>query len=375
MRRREHLSGNAEGHSHTCKVQAACLHSGDNRHDDGHMSLGHTGEHADDEADAGNNNRHGQRRALKGCDDFVQHLGNCKNLDKVQNAEHVEEHLHVNRSADNFLEPNLTLSEAQDKEQSCSDDAHANGSVHIEENDEDEGEHNRRKRKPQILPALLVFILRAAGFLDSVIFNRADEYEPADAEHEHGEPAKMHDKFAVGDTGNIAGHNHTRNNRAGKFKDVAEPEVDSRLVLARKPQTLACFLHDGRRKTCAAERGQQAEKGGHDGEGDAVAGKNSLQCVHHACECTAGAQLDFQAHYKVQRKKNVIGTRQAQRFDKGLRKIVQLRCFHEPDKKSACEHTGTNGDVLAQHEDNDEHGDGQKYKYIHELPSFSFSDY
>lgn len=39
MRRREHLSGNAEGHSHTCKIQAASLHSGDNRHDDGYMSL------------------------------------------------------------------------------------------------------------------------------------------------------------------------------------------------------------------------------------------------------------------------------------------------------------------------------------------------
>ena len=53
MRRRKHLSGNAKGHSDAGKIQAAGLHSGDNRHDDSNMSLRHTGEHADDEADAG----------------------------------------------------------------------------------------------------------------------------------------------------------------------------------------------------------------------------------------------------------------------------------------------------------------------------------
>ena len=118
----------------------------------------------------------------------------------------------------------------------------------------------------------------------------------------------MHDKFAVGYARDVAGHNHTGDNRAGKFKDMAKPEVDGRLVLARKPQPLACFFDDGRGKACTAERGQQAEEGGHDGEGDAVAGKNSLQSVYHACESTAGAQLYFQAHNKVQCEKNIIGT-------------------------------------------------------------------
>lgn len=143
MRRREHLSCYAEGHRYACKVQAACLHSSDNRHDDSDMSLRHTREHADDEANAGNDDRYRQRRILEGRDDFVQHLRNRQNLDKVKNAEHVEEHLHVNCAADNFFETDLTLCEMQHEEQSRGDNAHADGSVHIEENDKDEGEHNR----------------------------------------------------------------------------------------------------------------------------------------------------------------------------------------------------------------------------------------
>ena len=129
----------------------------------------------------------------------------------------------------------------------------------------------------------------------------------------------MHDKFAVGYAGDIARHNHTRNNRAGKFKDVAEPEVDSRLMVAGESQPLACFLYNRRRETRTAKRGQQAEKGRHNSQRDAVAGKNFLQGMNHASERTAGAQLDFEAHNKVKRKNYVIGARQAQRFGEGPR--------------------------------------------------------
>ena len=140
MRRRKHLSGNAEGHSDTGKIQASGMHSGDNRR--------HTGEHADDEADAGDDDRHRQRRALEGSDDFLQHLRDGEYLDKVEDAEHIEEHLHINGTDYNLLEADLTLGEVQHEEQSGGDHAHAYGGVHVEENNEHEGEHNRRQRQP-----------------------------------------------------------------------------------------------------------------------------------------------------------------------------------------------------------------------------------
>ena len=97
-----------------------------------------------------------------------------------------------------------------------------------------------------------------------------------------------------------------------------------------------------------------------------------MQSVYHACESTTGAQLYFQAHNKVQCEKNIIGTWQAQRFDKGLRKIMQLRRFHEPDKKSACEHTGTNGYMTPQHQDNNRHSNDEQNKNIHKLLPFVY---
>ena len=100
---------------------------------------------------------------------------------------------------------------------------------------------------------------------------------------------------------------------------MAEPEVDGRLMVIREFQPLASFLYNRRRETRTAERGQQAEKGRHNSQRDAVAGKNFLQGMNHAGERTAGAQLDFEAHNKVKRKNYVIGARQAQRFGEGLR--------------------------------------------------------
>ena len=135
MRRCEHLSGNTKGHGDTGKVQAACLHSGDNGHNDGHVSLRHTCKHADDEADAGDDDRHRQRRALEGSDDFLQHLRDCEYLDKVEDAEYIEEHFHINGTDYDIFKADLTLSEVQHEEQSCGDHAHADGGVHVEENE------------------------------------------------------------------------------------------------------------------------------------------------------------------------------------------------------------------------------------------------
>ena len=141
-------------------------------------------------------------------------------------------------------------------------------------------------------------------------------------------------------------------------------------MVAGESQPLACFLYNRRRETRTTERGQQAEKGRHNSQRDAVAGKDSLQCMNHAGERTAGAQLDFEAHDKVERKNYIIGARQAQRFAKGLRQVMQLRRFHEPDKKSACQHTGADGNVTPQHQDNNRHRDNKQSKNIHRLLHF-----
>ena len=148
MRRCEHLPRNTKGHGDTGKVQAACLHGGDNGHNDGHVSLRHTCKHADDEADAGDDNRHRQRRALEGCDDFLQHVGDGQNLNEVEDAENIEKHFDIQRTDDNILEANLALSKAKYQKQAGCDQAHTGGGIKAAEYYENKGDNDRRKRQP-----------------------------------------------------------------------------------------------------------------------------------------------------------------------------------------------------------------------------------
>ena len=72
----EHLPCYTKGHGNTGKVQAACLHGGNNGHNDGYVALAHAGENADDEADTADNHGNGQGRCLEGYYDFVEHVSN-----------------------------------------------------------------------------------------------------------------------------------------------------------------------------------------------------------------------------------------------------------------------------------------------------------
>ena len=63
----------------------------------------------------------------------------------------------------------------------------------------------------------------------------------------------MQDEFTVADTGDVAGHYHTGDNRAGKFKDMAEPEIDGCLVVLFDRNIFAGFLYNGSRKARAAQ--------------------------------------------------------------------------------------------------------------------------
>ena len=80
---REHLPRHAKGHGHTSQIQIARCHSCHNGHNNGHMPLAHARQHADNEADAGDNHRHRQGRALEGYNNLLQHVGNGEDLDKV----------------------------------------------------------------------------------------------------------------------------------------------------------------------------------------------------------------------------------------------------------------------------------------------------
>ena len=103
----------------------------------------------------------------------------------------------------------------------------------------------------------------------------------------------MHNKVAIGNTRDIAGHNHTRNNGAGKFKNMTEPKVDGRPMLLRQRQLLASLLHNGSTKACTAQRGQKTQKGRHDCQRHLGAGKDALQSMHHPRQGTTRAQLNF----------------------------------------------------------------------------------
>ena len=84
-------------------------------------------------------------------------------------------------------------------------------------------------------------------------FDGADENKPACGEGQYGKPGQMQDEFTVADTGNVAGHYHTGDNRAGKFKDMAEPEIDGCLVVLFDRNIFAGFLYNGSRKARAAQ--------------------------------------------------------------------------------------------------------------------------
>ena len=84
-------------------------------------------------------------------------------------------------------------------------------------------------------------------------FDGADENKPACGEGQYGKPGQMQDEFTVADTGNVAGHYHTGDNRAGKFKDMAEPEIDGSFMLLFDRQIFAGLLYNRCRKARAAQ--------------------------------------------------------------------------------------------------------------------------
>ena len=188
---------------------------------------------------------------MEGCNDFLQHVGDGQNLNEVENAEHIEKHFDVQRTDNDILETDLTLSKAQYQKEAGCDQAHAGRGVEAAEDYQNKGDDDRRKRQPQILHSLTVV---GNCFGTAVIrFNGADEDEPAGGEGQYGKPGQMQDEFTVADAGDVAGHNHTGDNRTGKFKDMTEPEVDGCLVLLFDRQIFAGLLYNRSRKARAAQ--------------------------------------------------------------------------------------------------------------------------
>ena len=175
---------------------------------------------------------------------FLKHIGNSKDLDKVQNAQDIEKHFPVQCTQNNLLQAHKALRKAQHEEQAHGHNAHAHRSVHITKNNQHKGQNHRGQTKPQVLGVLrlLQFIFLKTG--QAICFNRCDQNQPTGHKGQNGEPAQMHNKIAIGYASNITSHDHTRNNGTGKFKNMAEPKIDSCTMLLGKGQLLAGLLHN-----------------------------------------------------------------------------------------------------------------------------------
>lgn len=298
----EHLPCYTKGHRYACQVEATRLHGRDNGHNNGYVALAHTCEHANDEGDTSDDDRDGQGGALESDNNFIEYVSDGQDLNEVQNAEHVDEHFHIHGAHNYFFKTNSTLRKKQNQEEPCGDYAHARACVHIEENYENEGEHYGREGEPQILQATFfrkVFVCQ--GMRSGVRFNWRDEDDPTHDEGQHCQPAKVQNEFAVTHAGDAARHNHTGDDGAGKLKNMTEPKVDGRLVVGLEVELLASFFHNRGGETRATQGGKQAQEGRHYCQRYFITREDTLQNVDHACQRTACAQLDFQAHNKVER--------------------------------------------------------------------------
>lgn len=370
---RQHLPGYAKGHGHAGQVQAAGLHGRDNGHYDGHVALAHARQHADDKGNAGDDHRHRQRAVLKGRHDFAQHLGIGEDLDKIEDAEHVQEHFQVAGIHDHFFGAAVAATGAQHKKEGEGHEAHAQRGVEVEKDYQDKGQDHGGKRQHHVheIFAALQIIGQDERLFHAHI-QRLDEHEPADEKCGNGKPADVADKFAVGYAGNVAGHDHTGDDGAGKFEDVTEPKVDGGLMIDAEVSALAGLLHDGGRKARAAQAGQQAQKGGHYGQRDLGAGKNALQGVHHALQRAGGAQLYFQAHYKVQCQNDIVGACKRERFHGRLSQQQRRGLLDGPDQQAAGQHAGAYRVMAAQQQHDQRHGESQQEKNIHRKIHLSF---
>jgi hypothetical protein len=81
---------------------------------------------------------------LESNNDFVKYVGNCQNLDKVQNAEYVHKHFVIASAKDNFLQIYVTIAKTQNEVHTNGNYAHGDGSVKVEEHHQKESDDYRR---------------------------------------------------------------------------------------------------------------------------------------------------------------------------------------------------------------------------------------
>ena len=130
VRRRQHLPRDAEGHRYARKVEVARAHRGDDGHDDGDVALGHASQHADDEGHAGDDDRNGQRRRLKGRHNLWQHAYDGQDLDEIEDAEHVPQHFFVQCADHHVPHGDKAVCRAQHEKQQERHDSHGHRRVH-----------------------------------------------------------------------------------------------------------------------------------------------------------------------------------------------------------------------------------------------------
>ena len=203
----------------------------------------------------------------------MQNVGIGQDLDKIEDAQNVHQHFPVAGAGKNFFDVQDAACHTQDRDHGEGDQSHSGGGVKVAENYQQEVDYDRGKRQYQVHNVLTAF-----GRIDiysavSGHIQRPDEYQPAQGKCQQGQPAQVGDKVAEGNAGDAAGHDHAGYDGTGKFKDMPEPEIDGGFMFFGKVCIAAGCFDDGRRKTCAAQRRQQAEKSWHNGQCKFFAGK------------------------------------------------------------------------------------------------------
>ena len=355
MRRGDHLARDAEDHDDARKVEVPRGDPRDDRHDDRGVALAHAREDADHRTHGRDDDRRRKVGRLEGADHFVENPRFREDADEVENAGDVDEELPVQGAHEDVAHRNRTLHQVENRNHQDRHDPHGEASGNVEDEHEDDVDEHRPDRKRNLTD---VTAARFGGVLALHAAvgeaKRTDEDEPAREEGDDRHPGEVHDEVAHRNVRDGATENHARNDRAHEFADVAEPEVDRGLALARDRHAAARLVDDRGRKAGAPHGGKKPEEGRHRGERHLGRGEDLVERIDHAAQRSRLAQFDFETHHEVERKEKVVGARLREHLGDGGPQGGDGRIPEGPHHGAARKDGGADGHLEAKDHDHRE---------------------
>lgn len=150
---------------------------------------------------------------------------------------------------------------------------------------------------------------------------------------------------------------------------MAEPEVRGAERFGLEVFAFGEFFNDGRRKTRAADAGEQSQKRRHHGHADFFVGRELLQVLHHAGKASAFSQFNFETHHKIQSPHQVPGAGSQEHRLGGIDEQTYFRLLNEPQPEAAQENRRAQGDFEAKKNDERCNRAGEKEKNKHSVRS------